>query len=294
VLEPYLATVILAGGALRLGGTEQQKSALLPAVAEGSLLLALAHAEKQARYNLADVATTARRDNEAWIIEGEKTLVLHGDVADKLVVSARVSGERNSRDGLALFVVEAGASGVSRRGYRTVDGMRAAEISFSGVRAGRGSVVGEAGKGYPLIERVFDGAIAALAAEAVGAMQEMHDLTVEYLKTRKQFGVPIGSFQALQHRAVDMLVELEQAKSMAMLATMSVDAEDPAERRGAVSQAKVQLGRSIRFVGQHAVQLHGGIGMTMEYKLGHYFKRATAIDKTFGDADHHLALLAAA
>jgi pimeloyl-CoA dehydrogenase small subunit len=291
-LEPYLATVVLAGGLLRHAGSQKQRDAILPKVGEGSMLLAFAHAERQARYDLADVATTAKRDGAGYVLDGNKSLVLNGDAADKLIVSARVAGNRRDRDGLALFIVDAAAPGVTRREYATVDGLRAADVTLANVKAGAEAVLGEVGKAYALIERVADEAIAALCAEAVGAMAAMHELTLEYLRTRKQFGVPIGSFQVLQHRAVDMFVALEQARSMAMLATMMTAEPDARERRKAISAAKVQIGRSGRIVGQGAVQLHGGIGMTMEYKVGHYFKRVTAIDATFGDADHHLGLLA--
>jgi len=291
-LEPFFATVVLGGGFIRLGGSEAQKKELLPKIADGSLLLAFAQTERQARFDLFDVATAAKRDGSGFVIDGTKSVVLHGDVADKLIVSARVSGERRDKKGIGLFIVDAKASGVSRRGYPTVDGLHAAEISFSNVRVGADAAIGDAGDGLPLIERVVDASIAALAAEAIGNMVSMHDLTVEYLKTRKQFGVPIGSFQVLQHRAVDMFVALEQARSMAYFATMMAEEANAAERRKAIAAAKVQIGRSVKLVGQQAIQLHGGIGMTMEYKVGHYFKRATMIDTLFGDADHHLAELA--
>ena len=293
-LEPYLATVVLAGGLLRHGGSEAQQAALVPEISAGKLVMALAHGERQARFDLADVATRARRDGAGWVIEGEKSLVLHGDSAEKLIVSARIGGERTARQGIALFLVDAAAQGVSRRAYPTQDGMRAAEISLASVRVGADAALGEPGGGLSLVERVAQEAIAALAAEAVGAMAALVDLTVEYLKTRKQFGVAIGSFQALQHRASDMLIALEQARSMALLATMMAASEDAAERRKTMAAAKVQIGRSGRFVGQQAVQLHGGIGMTMEYKAGHYFKRLAMIDTMFGDADHHLRALARA
>jgi pimeloyl-CoA dehydrogenase small subunit len=291
-LEPYLATVVLGGGFLRLGGSDAMRAALVPQIAGGSLKLAFAHAERQARYDLADVATTARRDRTGFVLDGAKSLVLHGDAANKLVVSARLSGARRDRDGLALFLVDSAAAGVARRGYPTVDGLRAAEITFAGVRVAADAVIGELGQGLALIEHVVDGAIAALASEAVGAMAAMHDLTVAYLGTRKQFGVPIGSFQVLQHRAADMLIALEEARSMALFATMMAEETDAAERRRAIAAAKVQIGRSGRVVGQGAIQLHGGIGMTMENLVGHYFKRVTMIDTLFGDADHHLAALA--
>ena len=290
-LEPFFATVVLGGGLLRRGD-EAMRADLIPKIGRGDLLLAFAHAERQSRYDLGDVATTARRDGGDYVIDGTKSLVIHGDCADKLIVSARLAGARRDRDGLGLFVVDADTAGVSRRGYPTVDGLRAAEVTLSGARVSAAQVLGEPGKAFPLIAQVVDAAIAALAAEAVGAMAAMHELTVEYLKTRKQFGVPIGSFQVLQHRAAEMLIALEQARSMAFFATMMAEEPDPTERRRAIAGAKVQIGRSGRFVGQQAIQLHGGIGMTMEYKVGHYFKRATAIDALFGDADHHLAELA--
>src|SRR6266487_4604851 len=252
-LEPFLATVVLGGGLLRHGGRDEQRAALLPKIGDGSLLLAFAHSERQSRYHLADVATSARRDGSRFVLDGAKTLVLHGDSADEFLVSARVSGDRRDAHGIGLFLVDAAAQGVSRRGYQTIDGRRAAELTLAKV-----AVEPEA-------------AIAALCAEAVGAMAAMHELTVEYLKTRRQFGVPIGTFQVLQHRAVDMLTALEQARSMAMLATMMVAEPDEAERHKTIAAAKVQIGRSGRLVGQQAVQLHGGIGMTMEYKVGHYF-----------------------
>jgi pimeloyl-CoA dehydrogenase small subunit len=291
-LEPFFATVVLGGGLLRLGADEPTRAALLPKVMAGDLLLAFAHMERQSRYDLADVATTARRDGAHYVLDGAKSLVIHGDCADKLIVSARVAGERRDRDGIGLFVVDADAGGVSRRSYPTVDGLRAAEVVLSGVRVGAERILGELGEAFPLIAQAVDAAIAALAAEAVGAMAAMHEITVEYLKTRKQFGVPIGNFQVLQHRAAEMLIALEQARSMAFFATMMAEEPDATERRKAIAAAKVQIGRSGRFVGQQAVQLHGGIGMTMEYKVGHYFKRVTTIDALFGDADHHLAELA--
>jgi pimeloyl-CoA dehydrogenase small subunit len=293
VLEPFLATVVLAGGLIRLGATKATRSALLPAIAAGELSASVAHAERQSRYDLADVATNAQRDGSGYLIDGAKTLVLQGDSAEKFVVSARLSGRQNDRNGLALLVVDAAAPGVSVRGYGAADGTRAAEVTLTGVRAEADAVIGEPGAAFPLIEQIADQAIAALCAEAVGAMAVAHETTVDYMKTRKQFGVTIGSFQVLQHRAAEMLIAVEQARSMAMLATMMAAEENARERRQAISAAKVQIGRSGRFVGQQAIQIHGGIGMTMEAKIGHYFKRLTIIDTMFGDADHHLGLVAA-
>jgi pimeloyl-CoA dehydrogenase small subunit len=284
--------VVLGGGFLRHGGSEAQQAALLPRIVAGELTLAFAATERHSRYDLADIATTARRDGSGWILDGEKGVVLHGDSADRLIVTARIGGGQRERNGIALFLVDAAAEGVARRGYPTQDGLRAAEVALSGVRVEGDAVLGEPGIGLPLVERVVDEAIAALCAEAVGAMSALHELTVDYLKTRQQFGRTIASFQVLQHRSVDMLIALEQARSMALYATMMSDATDTAERRAAVAAAKVQIGRSGRFIGQQAIQLHGGIGMTMEYKVGHYFKRLTMIDTIFGDADYHLRALA--
>ncbi len=294
VLEPYLATVILGGGLLRIAGSPAQQQELVPAVAAGKLRLAFAYAERQSRYDLADIAASAKEARGGYVLDGEKGVVLHGDCADRLIVLARTAGGPRDASGLSLFLVDPKADGVQRRGYPTQDGQRAAEITFRDVKLGPEALIGGKHQAWPAVERVIDSAIAAVAAECVGVMSAIHELTVEYLKTRKQFGVSIGSFQALQHRAVDMLVSLEQAHSMAYLATMMADSEDAAERRRMISAAKVQIGRSARFVGQQAVQLHGGIGMTMEYKVGHYFKRASMIDTLFGDADHHLAAVARA
>jgi pimeloyl-CoA dehydrogenase small subunit len=292
VLEPYLATVVLAGGVLRHAASKVQRAAIVPKIADGSLILALAHSERQSRYDLADVATSAKKDGAGYVLDGAKGIVLHGDSADQFVVSARVVGKPRDRDGIALFLVDAKAKGVAIRGYQTIDGLRAAEVTLSGVKVGADRAIGEPGKALPVIERVADEAMAALCAEAVGAMAVMHELTVDYLKTRRQFGVPIGNFQVLQHAAVDMLMAAEQARSMAMLATMMAAEPNAVERHKSIAAAKVQIGRSGRFVGKTATQLHGGIGMTMEYKVGHYFKRAMAIDVLFGDADHHLAAIA--
>jgi pimeloyl-CoA dehydrogenase small subunit len=292
VLEPFFATVVLGGGFLRHGGNAELHRELVPKIADGSVTLAFGQTERHSRWNLADVSTTARRDGVTWVLDGEKGVVLHGDSASKLIVTARVAGGQRDREGIGVFLVDAAAPGVSRRGYPTQDGLRAAEVTLAGVRVGPDAVLGEPGAGLPLVERVVDEGIAALCAEAVGAMAVMHELTVEYLKTRRQFGREIGSFQVLQHRAVDMLMALEQARSMAMYATMMAAEENATERRDAISAAKVQIGRSGRFIGQQAIQLHGGIGMTMEYKVGHYFKRVTMIDTIFGDADYHLRALA--
>jgi pimeloyl-CoA dehydrogenase small subunit len=291
-LEPYLATVVLAGTALRLAGSDAQKSAILPQVAEGQTTLAFAHGERQARYDLPDVLTTAKSNPRGWVLDGAKSVVLHGDNADRLIVSARIAGECDDPDGIGLFLVDAKANGIARRSYPMRDGTRAAEISLSGVEVARDDVLGEPGKAFLVIERVVEAGIAATAAEAVGAMEAMHAMTLEYLKTRQQFGKPIGQNQVLQHRSAEMLIALEQGRSMAMLAAMTVDEPNPEERAHNIAMAKVGVGQASRFVAQNAVQLHGGIGMTEEYAVGHYFRRCMVIEHLFGDPAHHLSRLA--
>jgi pimeloyl-CoA dehydrogenase small subunit len=291
VLEPFFATVILGGGLLRRAASASTLGSLAPKVAAGKLKLAFAHVERHSRYDLADVSTVARKDGGGYVLDGTKSVVIHGDTADRIFVTARVSGDRRRRDGIGLFLIDPASPGVTRRGYPTQDGQRAAELTLANVRVTADDMISD--NALPLIEHVVDEAIAALCAEAVGAMHVMQDLTLEYLKTRKQFGRPIGSFQVLQHRSVDMLVAVEQARSMAMFAAMMSAEENPIERRKAISAAKVQIGRSGRHVGQEAIQLHGGIGMTNEYAVGHYFKRVTMIDQLYGDADTHLSYLGA-
>jgi pimeloyl-CoA dehydrogenase small subunit len=291
-LEPYLATIVLAGTALRLAGSDAQQAALLPQVGEGSRLLAFAHGERQARYDLPDLLTKATRKGDGWVIDGGKSVVLHGDSADTLIVSARTAGDRNDTAGITLFLVDGAVNGVARRGYVLRDGIRAAEITLSGVEIGSDAVLGEIGGAFPVIEHVVETGIAAMAAEAVGAMETMQAMTLEYLKTRQQFGQPIGRNQALQHRATEMFVALEQGRSMAMLAAMTIDEPDAAERARNISMVKAGIGQAARFVSQNAVQLHGGIGMTEEYAVGHYFRRVMVIEHTSGDTAHHLSRLA--
>src|SRR3954471_5856852 len=291
-LEPYLATIVLAGTALRLAGSDAQHAALLPQVVEGNRLLAFAHGERQARYDLPEVLTKASRKGEGWVIDGAKSVVLHGDSADTLIVSARTAGARDDTAGITLFLVDGAANGVARRGYALRDGNRAADITLSAVEIGSDAVLGDIGGGFPVIERVVETGIAAMAAEAVGAMEAMQAMTLEYLKTRQQFGQPIGRNQALQHRATEMFVALEQGRSMAMLAAMTIDEPDAAERARNISLVKAGIGQAARFVSQNAVQLHGGIGMTEEYAVGHYFRRVMVIEHTFGDTAHHLSRLA--
>jgi len=288
VLEPYLATVILGGGFLRHGGSAEQKAAYIPGIIDGSKTFAFAQLEKNSRYDLGDVSTTAKKKGDGWVIDGEKFVVLNGEAADVLVVTARTKGGQRDSSGIGVFLVPGNAKGIARKGYPTQDGLHAADITLTGVEVGSDAVIGDPENGLPLIERVVDEARCALCAEAVGAMDESLKATVEYLKTRKQFGVAIGSFQTLQHRAADMFVAVEQARSMSMFATMASEFDNGGVRATAVAAAKVQIGKSAKFVGQQSIQLHGGIGMTQEAKIGHYFKRLTMIENTFGDTDYHL------
>jgi pimeloyl-CoA dehydrogenase small subunit len=290
VVEPYFPTVILGGTGIMAAGTDAQKRAILPAIAEGRLKMAFAHSERQARYDLTDVVTTAKKDGGVWILDGSKTIVAHGDSADKLIVSARTSGERYDADGITLFLVDTNAQGVARRGYTTRDETRAADISLSNVRVTE--VLGEVGKGLAIAGRIIEAGIAATAAETVGAMEAMNEMTLEYSKTRVQFGNPIGTYQVVQHRMADMFMTQEQGRSMAMLATMSLENEDPTERAHDMAMAKVGVGQAGRYVSQSAVQMHGGIGMTEEYAVGHYFRRCMVIERLFGDPAYYLQRLA--
>src|SRR3984893_13308409 len=288
VLEPYLATVVIGGGFLRRGGSAEQRAAQIPGIIDGSKTFGFAQLEKNSRYDLADVTTTAKKKGSGWVIDGEKFVVVNGENADTLIVTARTKDNRRDKSGVGVFIVPANAKGVTRKGYPTQDGLHAADITFTGVEVGADAAIGDPENALALIERVVDEARTAMCAEAVGAMDESLKTTVEYIKTRKQFGVPIGSFQTLQHRAADMFVAVEQARSMSMFATMASDFDNARERSTAVAAAKVQIGKSLKFVGQQSIQLHGGIGMTMEAKIGHYFKRLTMIENTFGDTDYHL------
>ena len=288
VVEPLLATAILGGGVIRHGGNEAQKAELLPAIIEGRLLLAFAYAERQSRHDLHDVALTADGHGADYVLNGQKSVVLNGDSADKFIVSGRTGGDRRDRSGISLFLVDGETPGLNRRGYPTIDGLRAAELTFDNVRIPAAALIGDRGDGWPLIEKVIDQAAVAVMAEALGIMAVLNDSTLDYLKTREQFGQPIGKFQALQHRMVDMVIAAEESRSLVMVAAMESDAGDPAARSRAVSAAKVQIAKAGRLIGQEAVQLHGAIAMTDDYHLGHYFKRLTIIGRLFGDADHHL------
>ncbi|MFC0251701.1 acyl-CoA dehydrogenase family protein [Massilia consociata] len=288
VVEPYFATV-LGAQFLKLGGAH---APLLEQVAAGDLKLACALGERQSRHDLRDIATHATRVEGAdsrWRLSGEKKAVLHGAEADVLVVSARSTGGQRDEAGITLFAVPCDTPGVQVTGYRTLDGLRAADVRFDGVELPAGALVGQPGAGWDILDAASDYGAGLLCAEALGAMEALFDATLDYLKTRQQFGVPIGKFQALQHRMADMYMHLEQARSMALLAAVTLASPDAGERRRVVSAAKYRVGQAARFIGQQAVQLHGGMGVTDELAAAHYFKRLTMIDLTLGDRDHHLA-----
>ncbi|WP_019141127.1 acyl-CoA dehydrogenase family protein [Noviherbaspirillum massiliense] len=289
VVEPYFATM-LGAQFLKLAGGQEPT---LEKVASGELKLASALGEKQSRHELFDIATTAKASGGNYVINGTKTVVIHGGQADKLIVSARSSGDQRDINGISLFVVPADAQGVVVRDYRSVDGQRAADISFNNVQVPASALLGKEGAGWDLLEAATDYGIALLCAEAVGAMEALNAATLEYLKTRQQFGVPIGKFQALQHRMAEMFMQFEQARSMATLAAVKATSTDAAERRRVVSAAKVRVGQALKFVGQQAVQLHGGMGVTNELPAAHHFKRLAIIEVTLGDTDYHLARFAA-
>ncbi len=288
MVEPFMATAILGGRALVHGGSEAQRANILPALVEGKLLLAFAYAEVQGRHDARRVTTTARRDGNSFVLNGTKSVVLHGAQADTLVVSARTAGGNADAQGITLFLVEGKAKGVSRRDYRTIDGLRAAEVTLSNVAVDASAVLGSIDGGMAVIERVLDDGAAALCGEAVGVMETLNALTLDYIKTRQQFGQPIGRFQVLQHHAVDMLVHCEQSRSMAIMAAMRCESADAKERRHAVSAAKVFIGKSGRALAQSAYQMHGGMGLTNEMPASHYGKRLTMIDAWLGDTDFHL------
>ncbi len=288
IVEPYLPTVVLAGGFLRRAGSAAQKESYLAGIIDGSKLGAFAFAEPQGRFNPADLVTTATADGDGFVLNGHKAVVLNGPSADFMVVSARTAGEQRDTDGISLFIVDADTSGLSRRDYPTVDGLRASEVMLENVKVGRGALIGEQDKAFPLIEAVLDEATLAVGCEAVGGMEVLYKTTVDYSKQRVQFGQPIGKFQVLQHRMVDMFMEYEQSKSLMFMAAMRLDEGYGDAAKKAVSGFKVQVGKSARFVGQQAVQLHGGMGMTEELSVGHYFKRLTMIDTLFGNVDYHL------
>lgn len=288
MVEPYLSTVVMAGGLIDRCGDEAQKRALLPEIAAGKRIVVAALAEPGARYDLNRVETTVSRKGGDIFLSGRKAVVLHGGQADQFIVSARSSGDVAATEGISLYLVDRGAAGISIRDYRTVDGLRAADIVLNDVRVGAEALLGAESGAFAAIDAAADSGTAALCAEAVGVMETLNALTLEHLRTRQQFGHPIGRFQVLQHRAADMFIHAEQSKSMAYLAAMKLSSDDVAERRRIVSAAKVHIGRSGRMISQSAVQLHGGMGVTHELAAAHYAKRLTMIDFVLGDSDHHL------
>jgi alkylation response protein AidB-like acyl-CoA dehydrogenase len=294
VVEPYLSTVVVGAGLINAAAKGDQRKALLTQVAAGTLTLALAHGEAKARYSLEHVETRVRKDGSDYVINGAKAVVLGGDTADKLIVSARTDGEATDRNGITLFLVDGDAAGIHKRSYRNMDDRGAAEITFENVRVPESAVLGTVGAGLALVEAANDRAAAALCCEGIGAMKAVNEITLEYLKTRNQFGRPIGKFQVLQHRMADMAMAEEQARSMVYLAVDFANEADASERAAAISAAKVQIANSGQIVGRGAVQLHGGIGMTIELVVGHYMRRLTCIEKMFGDIDWHIDRFAAA
>jgi alkylation response protein AidB-like acyl-CoA dehydrogenase len=293
VLEPYLSSAVLGAKLIGRAGHEARKGEMLAGIADGSLRTALATLEPGARFDLWNVATTAEPAGDGFVLKGRKGVVLHGDCADVLLVSARTSGEQTHKSGITLFAVDARAHGVSVKAFPALDGQRVAEVVLDGVRVDAQAVIGAVDHGYALLEWTVDQGIFALCAEAVGAMSRLSELTFEYLRTRKQFGSPIGKFQALQHRAADILTAVEQARSIVYFAAAKLAGDDAQAARRAVSAAKALIGRSARFVAQHAVQLHGGMGMTDELAVGWYVKRLTCIDMTWGNTEHHIELYGA-
>jgi alkylation response protein AidB-like acyl-CoA dehydrogenase len=287
VVEPYLANIVLAGGVLRRTASDEQKAEWLAPLIEGNLQAALAFAEPQARFNTTDIKTTAKRNGKGFTLSGHKTCVLNGGNAELLIIPARTSGEQTDEDGVTLFAITADSVGIARRPYPTVDAQQAADITLSDVEADAATVLGEVGEGFKTLQSVVDEATLAVCAEAVGIMRTMQEKTVEYSKQRVQFGVPIGSFQALQHRMVETLMACEQSQSLLMWTVMLNDADHPDAQR-AISAMKYQVGTAGINVAREAVQIHGGMGMTWELDISHYFKRMTAIDLLFGNADYHL------
>lgn len=287
VIEPFLANIVLAGGVLKRAASAAQKSELLAGIIDGTLQASLAFAEPQARYDIANTTTEARREGDEYVLSGRKTLVLNGGSSDVIIVPARTSGAQTDEAGITLFVVPANAEGMDIRAYKTVDAHAGAEVILSSVRVSADAVVGELDGGFATLRAVVDEATLAVCAEAVGIMRTMHDKTVEYSKSRSQFGVPIGSFQALQHRMVETLMHCEQSKSLLLWAVMMSAANNPDAGR-AISALKYQVGTAGKKVAQEAVQIHGGMGVTWELDIAHYFKRHSAIELMFGDADLHL------
>ena len=287
VLEPFLANIVLGGGAIKRGGTPAIKESVLPNLIEGNLQVTLAYAEEQSRFDIEDVATAAREDGNNFIINGKKSMVLNAESADKIVVVTRTSGSQVDEDGISLFLVDATSKGIERENFPTVDGLRASEITFTDVEVSSDNLIGEKDKGFSILQAVVNDAILALSAEAVGAMEVLYKDTVEYTQQREQFDHPLSDFQVLQHRMVDMFMEYEQCKSLLLRATMET-VQDPILAQRTVHALKHLIGKSGIFVGESAVQLHGGMGVTEELRIGHFFKRLLVIDSQFGNSDFHL------
>lgn len=292
LLEPYLTTVVLCAGLLAAAAPAAMKTALLPRLAAGELKLALAAYEAAGRYELSRVATTATRTANGWQLAGLKAVVLDAPSADFFIVSARDSGAVAAAQGMTLFLVPRDAPGLTVACYPTQSGGRAGDVRLAGVNVAAEAVIGAVGQGLEPLEKAVDGAIAALCAEALGIMSALNRATLAYLKSRKQFGVAIGTFQALQHRMAEMYIAEEQARSMAIIAAVNASGAETRARRHAISGAKAYIGQAARQVGQEAVQLHGGMGVVDDLIVSHYFKRLTMIDRTFGDVDYHLARFA--
>ena len=287
VVEPYLASIVMGGGALKRGGTNTLKSEILPQVIQGNLQLAFAYAEEQSRFDLDDVMTSARKEGEIFILNGQKSMVQNAETADKIVVSARTSGGQVSPQGITLFLIDADAEGLSQDNFPTVDGLRASEITLENVSVGPDRILGEVDQGFSILQSVANDAMLALSAEAVGAMEVLYKDTVDYTQQREQFDHPLSEFQVLQHRMVDMFMEYEQCKSLLYRATMET-IQDPESAQRSIHALMHLIGKSGMFIGENAVQLHGGMGMTEELRIGHYFKRLLVIDAAFGNADYHL------
>ena len=291
IVEPYLANIVLAGGVLRRAGNDNQREQWLQSIIAGELQACLAFVEPQSRYEINSVATTAVADADGWLLNGSKGVVLNGGNATLIIVPARTNGEHGDEEGITLFAVTSDTPGVTRQSYPTVDGLRAAEIHLDNVRVDGDSVLGTVGEGFTTLSAVIDEATLAVCAEAVGIMRVMTEKTVEYSKSRVQFGVPISSFQAQQHRMVDMLTSCEQSYSL-LLWAMMVNDDDGEDAKRAISSIKYQIGTAGQKVGEEAVQIHGAMGVTWELDIAHYFKRITAINQMFGSADWHLDKLA--
>ena len=287
VLEPFLASVVMGGGALKKGASESLKNEILPGLIEGTKQLSFAYAEQQSRFDLEDVITSARKEGDGFVLNGQKSMVQNAETADHIIVAARTSGGQIDEDGITLFLIDTNSEGLSMDNFPTVDGLRASEIILENVSVSEDRVIGNIDEGFEILQSVANDAILALSAEAVGAMEVLYKDTVEYTQQREQFDHPMSEFQVLQHRMVDMFMEYEQCKSMLYRATME-SVQDPKAAQRTIHGLKHLIGKSGLFVGENAVQLHGGMGVTEELRVGHFFKRLLVIDSMFGNADHHL------